>query len=795
MRRWGPLGLALVTAVVFWEAVTGRGIFFQRDIHSYWLPLTEAFVRVVLVEGAPPVWNPYPSFGQAMAADPNCQVFYPPTWLNMIVGPATYYSILVVSHTLFAGLGAYLLLRRLGLGELAGFVGGVAWCLSGPLLAGASLYHHFAGAAWMPWVLLALESALARGTLKSGILLGLAAGLQSLAGSADLCFMTALLAAGRGVAYLTRPADRGAPWRLAGVVAMALPLAAMVGAVQWLPARALLAGTTRASQGASVSLYWSLSPLSLLDFWVPRLVRELPLTDDARRALFEARDPFLWCLYLGIPASALAAWAVLAPGPRARWMLAAAFVGFAWMSLGRHGHLLTVLLNVPGFGLFRYPPKYLWPAALAWGLLAGLGMEAWARPWGALERRRAAWLAAGAALLAVVTLAGALILGRPGIQQRVLGPLAPPGQVSTGAGAAQRKLLGTAALLAVSCALFALRRRRETAPRWLTAALVACAVGDLVAAGRGVNDMAPPELLSRRPPLVDHILSSATPSRVYVAMPHISDLRDVVRGPGEWAMPPTWAYGYQDLLLPPTSGRWGILGSYDGDFTGLAAPAVDLLTKVLLDNTVGPRADLGHKLLRMGAVTHVVTLRPVVFGGLPEVAQHDSIFRLPVRLFRVPDPVPLVYVVGRARIADEPRSYLDIQDPSFDPAREVILPLGEPLAAAEAFRGEASVRGRGSDALQVDVDVSHRAYLVVTERYHRGWEARVDGAPAPVLRANVLFRAVPLPPGRHTVEMRYRAAGLRPGLVLTGLGLALALAGLAAGRLNATPGAPNMAPP
>jgi hypothetical protein len=255
MRRWGPLGLALVTAVVFWEAVTGRGIFFQRDIHSYWLPLTEAFVRVVLVEGAPPVWNPYPSFGQAMAADPNCQVFYPPTWLNMIVGPATYYSILVVSHTLFAGLGAYLLLRRLGLGELAGFVGGVAWCLSGPLLAGASLYHHFAGAAWMPWVLLALESALARGTLKSGILLGLAAGLQSLAGSADLCFMTALLAAGRGVAYLTRPADRGAPWRLAGVVAMALPLAAMVGAVQWLPARALLAGTTRASQGASVSRY------------------------------------------------------------------------------------------------------------------------------------------------------------------------------------------------------------------------------------------------------------------------------------------------------------------------------------------------------------------------------------------------------------------------------------------------------------------------------------------------------------------------------------------------------------
>jgi uncharacterized membrane protein YfhO len=68
----------------------------------------------------------------------------------------------------------------------------------------------------------------------------------------------------------------------------------------------------------------------------------------------------------------------------------------------------------------------------------------------------------------------------------------------------------------------------------------------------------------------------------------------------------------------------------------------------------------------------------------------------------------------------------------------------------------------------------------LTEAFDHGWRAAVNGRAATVLRANVAFRAVALPAGRHVVDFVYRP---RWGLA----GLALTLASLLAAGAAAAP--------
>ena len=64
---------------------------------------------------------------------------------------------------------------------------------------------------------------------------------------------------------------------------------------------------------------------------------------------------------------------------------------------------------------------------------------------------------------------------------------------------------------------------------------------------------------------------------------------------------------------------------------------------------------------------------------------------------------------------------------------------------------------------------------MLTDLYHRGWRARVDGQPTPVYLANFLFRAVYLPPGPHVVDFVFEPLSLRLGLAISVATLLFAL--------------------
>ena len=68
---------------------------------------------------------------------------------------------------------------------------------------------------------------------------------------------------------------------------------------------------------------------------------------------------------------------------------------------------------------------------------------------------------------------------------------------------------------------------------------------------------------------------------------------------------------------------------------------------------------------------------------------------------------------------------------------------------------------------------------VVLEPWFPGWTASVDGAPAPLARADFAFMAVPVPQGRHTLRLSYSPTQLGRGVAVAGATLAALLGALA----------------
>lgn len=81
----------------------------------------------------------------------------------------------------------------------------------------------------------------------------------------------------------------------------------------------------------------------------------------------------------------------------------------------------------------------------------------------------------------------------------------------------------------------------------------------------------------------------------------------------------------------------------------------------------------------------------------------------------------------------------------------------------------------GSASGRVDVTVSCKGMLVLSDSWYPGWQAEVDGRPAAIWKVNTVIRGVVVGAGRHQIIMRYRPATVYLGLFCTILGLFLAL--------------------
>lgn len=782
--RWSRFALLALPLLLFRDAVFHGRAFYERDIQLAWQPQVSVFVHC-LFSGSWPVWDPFLGFGQPLLGDPSGQLLYPPTWLNLFMVPWTYYTVFVVAHALLGLAGVYVLSRRLGVSEPGAFVASVIWMLSGPTLSLVNLYHHFAGATWIPWVVVAADRAFRSGRWRDVAWLGLAFGAQLLAGSAEMAAASVILAALHAALSIVdwrTPLARSNRRLLGGAVLAGL-LASGMAAAQWLPTAEVARRSQRQRLDESERTLWSVHPVAGVETILPMSLGALPLRADRRVAFFDGREPFLLSIYLGMPAVGLITAAAVVG--RQRRLAVTCTLGALLLAFGRHTPVYAIASTaVPFLGSFRYPAKAMAVVALGWALMAGIGFDAWraraphpAVRWRWILGVTIAAVLLGATVLALVYFAparlSALLFHEPDPYGR------PPSEILRAP--ALDLSVGVIATVLVA-GLMAVRILRPRRAGVVATAVALLAMGELFWVHRAENPTAPRELLAYRPPVLADMRQDDG-RRLYVydyagfeakAEQHLGRASPYTLA----RVPPGQTRGLAQALalrlypLPPQPAIWGLYGSFELDGRRLYPPYLADLTG-FLRVTEGTAEHL--RLLRLGAVREVVALHERGFEDLTPVATFESLFPEPIRLFRVPDPLPRAYVVGGSRAADG-RFALErvLVDPAFDPEREVVLADGAPTAPPAGFTGRARILELRPDRMRVEVTTSHDGWLVLVDAYDPGWRATLDGRPVPVLRANYAFRAVRAPAGTHVIEQVYRPHSVWAGLALSASALAAA---------------------
>lgn len=808
------LGLLLVAVLAFfWDVLLGPRVLVPADILYRvppWSGLPEAsayavphnqligdailqnvawksFARAAFASGELPLWNPHEYAGMPFLAGGQSGSIYPLGVLFYVLPVARAYGPFLALHLFLGGAFLYAFARRLGARPAAALIGGLAFAFSAFLVVSFTWPMIVSAAIWLPALLLCEELIVARaergGSWSGQLSLALvgAAGLamQILAGHLEITFYAGfvLLFYGLGRLLAARfPRDAFASLAVMGLLGPAL------AAVQLVPFYELIGQNFRAGfVDLPTVLSYALPASQVLTFLIPDFFGN-PSHHDyfslAARAWKSApphTDPphTIWwgapknyveaASYLGLLPLALAALGVLLG--RTRQAVVLALLAALALSLAFGSPLYALFFfGIPGVDQLHTPFRWIYPYTVATTVLAALGAEA-------LARRAPGWarrLGLAAALLGGLGLAAAaIVLVRPGrfvaMAQALLDRSGRLRRAFADGDALLsyewRNLALFALFLALAGLVVFLIARRPSRGLWLGAAVVAA---DLFVVHIGFNTRADPAPLRAEPPALAVLRADAEPFRIVgladdgALTPITGMLVGLEDVRGYDTVVPRRYVEYWSLIEPPQ-------GLQYSKMMGLAR-----------------LESLGSPLLRMLNVRYLVSGRPVESPHLELVHRGD------MHLYRLRDPMPRALVVGQVVPAANDRDALaKVAAPDFDPRAAVVLQGAEPPTPAGGT-GSATYLQRSPNRQLLRVDATGPAYLVVADFYFPGWRARVDGADAPLLRANHIFRAVPVPAGSHEVELRYRPDSLYLGAGISGLALLGTIAlgmGLAGRRL------------
>ncbi|MDY7039391.1 MAG: YfhO family protein [Chloroflexota bacterium] len=715
----------------------------------------------MLHSGQLPLWNPYLGNGTPLAANLQSAIFYPFNALYLLIPVRWAIGYTAVLHVLLAGWFMYLYGRELGLGRFASIIGGLAYALSGYMVARLEFLTENAAFPWIALLFCLAERLVRRRDRLTALALGLTIGLQFLAGHVQT-WTYSMWATGLYVLFRAWQEGRGHRARLrsqVGVWAL-FSLAAAVGAglaaVQLVPTWEL----TRLSQRVTgldwdFAMQYSFWPWRIITLFAPDFFGNPARGDFWGYATYWEDAGYIGVLPLGLALFAVAKW-VSATRRReiaqsARLRLVPFFgilaAGSLILAMGKNTPIFPLVYRyVPGFGLFQAPARLLCIYTLAVATLAAIGAEA-LRPGARLHTFCRLAVVGGVGML-LASLGGRFLLA--GIRVTFLDAVAR-----------------FAVLFIASAGLVLLQRPSQT---WWPVLTVIFVAADLIVAGWGLNPALDPEIYDTDTS-IGFVLREQEPGRTFI-------FHDA-----EYAITFSEKYlSFQDFGPPGLERWWGMREAL--------LPNLGVLERLPSANNFDP--------LQVGRVNDLIALADDLppIDALPLLGQMNVAYVITgttdvslsalellhanedVAVYRNPHVLPRAWIVPQARVIPDPPALLaELADPAFDPRRQVLLERepAKPPPDSEVWDSgsELALRER-PNRVTITVPPGAGGYLVFADTWYPGWRAYVDGVEVEILRANYTFRAIVLPPGASEVVFVYRPRSFLIG----GLISVVTLAGL-----------------
>ncbi len=720
-----------------------------------------------------PLWNPYILGGLPFVDALHGDIFYPTTIIKFLLPLHRGIGLVLVFHVFLAGVFMFLCLRGEGLSKIAAWFGGLAY-MAGPYLNSLILAGHDGKiyvTTLFPLAYFLLRRAERSGRLPAYAGFGACVGLMILTAHIQMAYF-ALWAL--GIQFLTHLYGlRREPARLAraaGLFVFAIALGLGIGAVQLYPSYVYTSQFGPRSGGLSyaTATSWSLHPEEIVSLWFPEFVSYQHQAWDG----YWGRNPFkLNCESPGaIPVLLALAFLFFAREPGRRY-LGFLVAGALVYALGANTPLFRIFYALlPGVKLFRAPSIIAFLIHFAVVVLAARAVDRWIvrRAGESQEARRVlVLLAALAAFLLLVLALGDGFLG-------IWRPLDPAlTQAKARAFAANVENLRVGALLGLGAiGLVAWLVWRSTprasgrgkdrgAERASARAGVTGAPGALGVTGAVLVLGAATFLMDWR---IDRDFIRAEPLERYIRSDKVIEFLRAQNDGGPFrVLSATERYPANYLPIFEIESPQGFHDNRIRTFDEL----------IMKDQTV-----LGHPgIADLLNVRYFVSERP--FAGYREAFRDGAMLVL-----ENASALPRATLHRRAEVATDAQTLARMRAPGWDPRSGLLLDRDPGLAldpAADPSSDRVEMTRYTPNRISLRVTAGAPALLLVTNNYLPYWRATIDGAEAPVLRADYTFQAIPVPAGTHEVSLAFRSAPFEKSLVVSGIALLVAAAAIASG--------------